>query len=437
MTEWRNWAGDQVCHPAAIARPSTRDEVSAAVVRAARLGRAVRVAGAGHSFTPAVLTEGVLLSLERMRRVTDVDRESGLVRVEAGVTLHELNGMLWDHGLAFENLGDIDVQSIAGATATGTHGTGGRLANLSAALEAVELVTGDGTVVEASRDADREAWRAARVSLGALGVVTGVTLRAVPAFTLEGVDAPLALDEALGRLDELVAANDHFEFFTFPHSEIALTRTNNRVEGPPRPRSDRRQWLEDVVLRNHVFEAACRLGRRRPALIPSINRAVSRAAGTSRRVDRYYRIFASPRRVRFTELEYALPREHTADAVRAVRSLIAERGFHVPFPLEVRFVAPDDALLSPAGGRETGYVAVHMYRGMEWEPYFRAVEEVMDGFEGRPHWGKRHFQTAETLAPRYPEWDRFAAVRARLDPDGRFANSYVRQVLGPAAPPAD
>ena len=392
----------------------------------------MRVAGAGHSFTDAVLTDGTLLSLERMGRVLDADPATGLVRVEAGITLHELNRALWELGLALENLGDIDVQSVAGATATGTHGTGARLRNLSAAIESVELVTADGSTVECDEAGDPDDWRAARVSLGALGVVTAVTLRAVPAFTLEGVDSSLPLEEALGRLGELVDGNDHFEFFTFPHSGLALTRTNNRVEGPPQPRSRGREWIDDVLVRNHFFGACCRVGRAQPRLIPRINRAIARASGTSRRVDRCYAIFASPRRVRFTEMEYAIPRARAAEAVRAVRAVSDEGRFDVCFPIEVRFVARDDALLSPAGGRDTCYIAVHSYEGMEWEPYFRAVEGVMDGFEGRPHWGKRHFQTAGTLAERYPEWDRFAAVRARLDPGGLFANSYVQRVLGSA-----
>ena len=223
----------------------------------------------------------------------------------------------------------------------------------------------------------------------------------------------------------------HFELYNFPHSDLALTRTNNRVDRPPQPRSPVRAWTNDVLLTNGAFGLACRVGRLRPKLIPRLNRLVSRVAGSSRRVDRSFEIFASPRLVHFTEMEYALPRSRARAGIEAVRRVIDERGFAVPFPLEMRFVAGDDAFLSPAGGRDTCYLAVHMYRGMEWERYFRAVEEVMDGFGGRPHWGKRHFQTAETLAPRYPEWDRFAAVRARLDPDGRFTNRYVERVLGP------
>ncbi|HEU0018815.1 MAG TPA: D-arabinono-1,4-lactone oxidase [Thermoleophilaceae bacterium] len=428
--EWRNWAGDQACRPAAIEHPASASEVAEAVSRAREAGRIVRVAGAGHSFTDAALTDGSLLRLDRMRRVLEVDSISGLARVEAGISLNELSEALWAHGLALENLGDIDVQSIAGATATGTHGTGSRLRNLSAGLRELELVAADGSTVRVSESADPDGWRAARVSVGALGVVTAVTLQAAPAFTLEGVDATAPLEDVLGRIDELADGAEHFEFYVFPHSSLAMTRTNRRVDRPPAPPSRARAWVDDVLLRNHVFGLACAAGRRAPRLIPSLNRLLARASGTTRRVDRSYRIFASPRLVRFTEMEYALPRARAAEAVRAVLEVASRPGFAVPFPIEVRFVAPDDAFLSPAGGRETCYIAVHMYRGMEWAPYFRAVEEVMDGFEGRPHWGKRHFQTAETLSPRYPEWERFQAVRRRLDPESVFANGYVRRVLG-------
>lgn len=429
---WRNWAGDQRCAPAAIERPGSAAEIAAAIERAAAAGQRVRVAGSGHSFTDAACTDGRLLSLERMDRVLDVDRASGLVRVEAGIRIHALSAALAEHGLAFENLGDIDVQSIAGAISTATHGTGARLRNLSAQVESLELVLADGSTRRlAASDADPTAYLAARVGVGSLGAIAAVTLRAVPAFTLRGVDAPRPLGETLDRLEELGEENDHFELFVFPHCDTALTRTNNRVAEPPRPRSRASAWANDVLLTNHAFHAFCLAGRALPRWIPQLNRTVTRLAGSSARVDRSDRIFASPRLVRFTEMEYALPRERTAEAVRRVMELIPRRGFHVPFPIEVRLVAKDDALLSPAHGRPTGYVAVHMFKGMEWEPYFRAVEAIMDDYDGRPHWGKRHFQTAETLRPRYPRWNDYQAVRAQLDPDGRFGNAYSDSVLGP------
>ncbi|HXA54620.1 MAG TPA: D-arabinono-1,4-lactone oxidase [Solirubrobacteraceae bacterium] len=440
---WRNWTGDQRCRPAALERPGSIAEIAAALERAATHDQRVRVAGAGHSFTDIALTDGRQLKLDGMSRLLDADRDSGLVRVQGGITIRALNARLAALGLALENLGDIDAQSIAGAISTATHGTGAKLPNISAQVAALTLVLADGSTLHCSAE-DPELLRAARVGLGALGVIAEVTLRCVPAFTLRGIDAPAPLQQTLERFEELSLANDHFELYVFPHTGTALTRTNNRTEEQPRPRSRKTAYLNDVLLTNRTFELFCRLGRRWPAQIPRINRVVTRLAGTSRRIDRSDRIFSSPRLVRFTEMEYALPRERTVEAVRSVLETVAtrarggghRRGFAVPFPIEVRTVAADDALLSTAAGRDSGYVAVHMFEGMAWEPYFRAVEDVMLDLGGRPHWGKRHFQTAATLRERYPEWERFQAVRRRLDPGGRFANAYVERLLGPAHPDA-
>ncbi len=433
---WRNWAGDQRCHPAAVAIPGSIEELSAALVRAGAEDRRVRVVGSGHSFSDIALTDGLQLRLDRLTRVLDLDRSSGLVRVQAGITIRELSARLAEHGLALENLGDVDAQTIAGAIATATHGTGARLPNISAQVAELTLVLADGSTLRCTPDSDAEAYRAARVSLGALGVIAELTLRCVPAFTLRGRDSPQPLADTLERFEELALANDHFEFFVFPHTDTALTRANNRTEEPPRPRGRISAYANDILLTNHAFGLFCRVGRRFPRRIPQINRLVTRLAGSSTRVDRSDRIFASPRLVRFTEMEYALPRDATPEAVRRVMALVPARELAVPFPIEVRTVAADDAFLSTASGRDSGFVAVHMYEGMAYESYFHAVEAIMQELGGRPHWGKRHYQTATTLRARYPDWDRYQAIRARLDPHGRFTNDYTDRVLGPvvAAP---
>jgi FAD-linked oxidoreductase len=427
---WQNWAGDQLCSPRVIERPRSIDELSAALARAASSGLRVRAVGAGHSFSEIACSEEVLVRLDRLADVLDVDVAGGLVRVQAGIAIRELSRRLETYGLALENLGDIDVQSIAGAISTATHGTGARLRNISAQVAELTLVLADGSTLVCSQERDAEVFRAARVGLGALGVIAEVTLRCVPAFTLLGVDAPAPLEETLERFDELVLENDHFEFFVFPYCDTALTRKNNRTEQAPRPRGKLAAYADDILLTNHAFGAICRAGRLLPGAIPQLNRLVTRLAGRRERVDRSAAIFASPRLVRFTEMEYALPREHTPQAVRRVLELVEQRGLAVPFPIEARTVAPDDALLSTAAGRDSGFVAVHMFDGMEWRPYFEAVEAIMDELGGRPHWGKRHFQTAATLRGRYPEWDRFQAVRAKLDPRGVFGNAWTDRVLG-------
>jgi L-gulonolactone oxidase len=416
-----------------VQRPGSIEELSAAIAGAGDSDLRVRAVGAGHSFSEIACSDGALVHLDGLADVLDVDAPSGLVCAQAGITIGDLSRRLDAHGLAMENLGDIDVQSIAGAISTATHGTGARLANISAQVAELTLVLADGSTLICSPERDPDVFRAARVGLGALGVIAEVTLRCVPAFTLRGVDEPAPLAQTLDRFEELALGNDHFEFFVFPYAEVALTRTNNRTDEPPSPPSRVAAYASDVLLTNHAFGLFCRAGRLLPGAIPQINRLLTRLAGRRERVDRSAAIFASPRLVRFTEMEYALPREHTPHAVRRVLEMIEQRGLAVPFPIEVRTVAPDDAYMSTAAGRDSGFVAVHMFEGMEWQPYFRAVEAIMDELGGRPHWGKRHFQTAATLRSRYPDWDRFQAVRRRLDPHGRFANEWTDRVLGPAA----
>ncbi|HEV2874163.1 MAG TPA: D-arabinono-1,4-lactone oxidase, partial [Thermoleophilaceae bacterium] len=349
------------------------------------------------------------------------------VTVEAGITIRELGPALAERGLALENQGDVDAQTIAGAISTATHGTGGRFANISSQVTGVRLVTAGGDV-KTIREGDD--LLAARVSLGALGAIAAVTLRCVPAFTVHRIDKPLPLDDVLAKLDEHVDSNDHFELFVFPYTRTALTLTSRRTDREPRPPGRAQVLLRDVLLENAALEAASRAGRRFPALIPRVNRTLVRAMSPAEHLDRSHRVYANRRTVRFTEMEYAIPRERTADALERVLALVERRRIRVGFPIEVRLVAPDDALLSTAHGRATGYIAVHQYRGMEFEGYFRGVETIMDEYGGRPHWGKRHYQSAVTLRPRYPGFDRFLAVRERLDPERKFENDYLRRVLG-------
>jgi len=429
--DWVNWAGDQSCRPAEVVRPRSREELAEAVAGAAAAGRRVSVAGSGHSFTEAALTDGTMVRIEALRGVEDADPGSGLVRVGAGTVLADLNEELAGLGLAMENLGDIDRQTIAGAISTGTHGTGGRLRGLSAQVEGLELVLADGSRRQLNAATHPELTRAARVGVGALGAISAVTLRCVPAFNLERVDRPLPREEVLDRFEEMAAANDHFELFAFPYADSALVLERNRVDGPARPRRRAAAFLNDVVLENWALGALSATGRAFPGRIPALARLAGRLASGSRTVDRSDRVFANERRVRFTEMEYAIPREHGPEAARRVVEWVRENRYPVFFPIEVRVAAGDDASLSTASGRETAYVAVHQYRGMEWRPYFEAVEAIMDSYGGRPHWGKRHFQTAATLAPRYPAWDEFQRARNVLDPTRTFTNAYAERVLGP------
>lgn len=429
--EWRNWAGDQHCRPARIVAPRSREELAEAVGAAAAAGEKLRVTGSGHSFTEAAMTGATMLRLDALRGVLDADRESGLVKVGAGTVLRDLNEELAALGLALENLGDIDAQTLAGAISTGTHGTGAGLGNIPARVEGMELVLADGSVRELTAAGDPELLRAARIGLGALGAISAVTIRCLPSFTLRRVDSAHRLADVLDRFDELAERNDHFELFTFPYSDRALVLERNRTAAAPQPKSRLVTALNDVLLENWALAAMAATGRAMPRTIPALARFAGLVATGTTNQDRSDRIFVNRRDVRFTEMEYAVPRADGPTAVRRVIEWVRANRYPVFFPIEVRVAAGDDASLSAAHERDTAYIAVHQYRGMEWRPYFEAVEAIMDDYEGRPHWGKRHFQTAATLAPRYPRWSEFQRARDELDPRRTFANEYTERVLGP------
>ncbi|HET6831443.1 MAG TPA: D-arabinono-1,4-lactone oxidase [Solirubrobacterales bacterium] len=428
---WRNWSGEQRCRPLLIQRPRTREGLIADIVAARTQDRSVKVAGSGHSFTGVALTNGVMLDVGLLDRVLDHDPAAGLVKVEAGIVLGELSRRLDRHGRALESLGDIDRQTLAGSISTGTHGTGPRFRNLSAQVEALEVVTADGELVELSAGSDGDGWRAARVGIGALGAIYSATLRTVTNFRIDRTDRPRPLTEVLAGLDELADGYDHFEFYVFPHTETALCRESTRTQAPAEPPSPAAVYAQEVVVENWVAGAFVQIARRLPAAIPTLSRLASAGTGRGRRIDRGFRVYASERRVRFTEMEYAIPREHARAAIERVLAVAARPEYRVCFPIEVRFVAGDDAMLSPAHGRDSAYVAVHQDRHGDWQPYFDAVAAVMADYGGRPHWGKRHSLTAAELAGLYPRFDDFRAVRARLDPEGAFANPYLERVLGP------
>jgi len=427
--EWTNWAGNQR-DAAPVLASASPDELADLVKKARADGRTVKPVGAGHSFTAAALTGGTRLDLSRLAGLVSVDREQKLVTVGGGTRLAELNRLLAGLGLALPNLGDIDAQTIAGATATGTHGTGARLGCLSTFVDGLTIVDGTGTVIKADAATHPDVFAAARVGLGALGVVTEVTLRCVDAFVLRAEERPARIADVLPALDEHVAGNDHFEMYWFPYTDRLQIKTNNRVAADDRPLSRWRGWLDDEFLSNTVFGAACRVGRRIPATVRTVARIEARALSARVYTAPSYEVFCTPRRVRFTEMEYALPRAALPSAFAELRKIVDRLPFPVIFPVEMRVSAADDVWLSHGYGRDSAYVAIHQYVGMPYEPYFRAFEQVARDLDGRPHWGKLHWRTAEDLRPAYPRFDDFRAVRDRLDPDRVFANAYTAQVLG-------
>jgi FAD-linked oxidoreductase len=430
--EWRNWAGDQVARPARAASPADAAEVAAEVRAAARDGLPVRMVGSGHSFPGAALTGGVLLRPNRLTGLLAVDTAARTVTVRAGIRLSALSDLLAEHGLALENLGDVDEQTLAGALATGTHGTGAAHGGLAAQVLGLELVLADGTVTRCDVATRPDLLAAATVGLGAYGVVTAVTLRCAPAFGLHAVEEPARLDELLERWDTLPA--DHVEFYWWPHTAHCQLERNTRVPPDrldPLPRG--RRLLDDELVANTLFGAACRVGARVPAVVPPVNRLATRLLGRREYADASHRVFTAPRRVRFHETEWAVPRADVPAVLRELDRTIRRRGWRISFPVEVRVAAADDRWLSPAYGLQTGYVAAHRYVREPYADYFAAVADVVGSAE-RPHWGKLHELDAAALAPRYPRFADAVALRDRVDPEGRFANPYTDRVLGPRTP---
>ncbi|MBW1600804.1 FAD-binding protein [Streptomyces sp. JJ66] len=427
---WRNWAGCASARPRRTVTPSTTEALAEQVRRAAAEGLPVKAVGSGHSFTAVAATGGVLVRPERLSGVRTIDRAAGTVTVAAGTRLRQLNQVLAGEGLSLANMGDIMEQTVSGAVSTGTHGTGRDSAALATQIAALEMVVADGTVLRCSPAENADVFAAARVGLGALGIITELTFRVEPLFWLHAREEPMPLDRVVAEFDELTAVNEHFEFYWFPHTGNCNTKRNNRTPGPARPLPRLRGWVDDELLSNGVFQAACSLGKAVPPTVPYLARAASRALSAREYTDIPYKVFTSPRRVRFLEMEYALPREAAMPALRELKAMVERSALRIGFPIEVRTAPADDITLSAASGRDTAYLALHVYRGTPHAAYFTAAERILTAHGGRPHWGKLHSRDAAYLAGAYPRFGEFTALRDRLDPERRFGNDYLRRVLG-------
>lgn len=427
---WRNWAGNVSARPVREVSPASADEVADAVRKAAEDGLRVKTVGTGHSFTAIAAADGLLIRPDLLTGIRKIDRTAMTVTVESGTPLKRLNTALARAGLSLTNMGDIMDQTVAGATSTGTHGTGRDSASIAAQITALELVLADGSLLTCSEKEYPEIFAAARIGLGALGVVTAITFAVEPVFFLTAREEPMSFDRVTGEFDALHAENEHFEFYWFPHTGNCNTKRNNRSQGPAAPPGVVAGWIEDELLSNGLFQVVNSVGRVVPATIPAIARISSRALSARTYTDIPYKVFTSVRRVRFVEMEYALPREAAVGALREVRAMIERSPLRVSFPVEVRTAPADDIALSTASGRESAYIAVHLYRGTPYRSYFTAVERIMTAHGGRPHWGKVHTRDAGYFAEAYPRFGEFTALRDRLDPERLFGNDYLRRVLG-------
>jgi FAD-linked oxidoreductase len=393
----------------------------------------VKMVGTGHSFTAISAPEHTMLRPTRLGGILAVDRDAMTVTALAGTQLKALNAELEALGLSLHNMGDIDEQTLAGATSTGTHGTGGVWASLSAQMVGLQLVTGTGEIVTATETENPEILEFARVGIGALGVLTTVTFRVEPLFVLEANETPMGWDECLDGFDERTATHNHVDTYWFPHTDRFMTKTNDRLDVDPsdvHPLSRLRSWWDDEFLSNSLFGALNRVTNAAPAIIPKFNQVTSRMLSARTYSDVAHKVFTSPRTVVFREMEYALTREVGITALREVRAAMDKSDLKITFPVEIRVTPTDDIPLSTSSGRDSLYLAFHTHRDADHLAYFALVEPIMRAHDGRPHWGKVHTRTAADLAPAYPRFDEFLALRDKLDPDRVFANAYLRRVLG-------
>jgi FAD-linked oxidoreductase len=434
--QWQNWSGLESAEPRKVLSPRSPEDVVASVVTAREARTTVKMVGTGHSFTGIASPGDTMLRPDRLSGIVAVDREALTATAYAGTQLKVLNAELERLGLSLHNMGDIAEQTLAGAVSTGTHGTGGVVAGLAAQLSGFQLVTGTGDVLTVSPSENSEVFELGRVGLGALGILTTVTFAVEPLFLLEAHEQPMSWDEALGSFDEMVAESHHCDMYWFPHTDRMLTKRNTRLDADvseARPVGRVRGWVDDELLSNTVFGALTAAANRAPGVIPRMNQVSARALCARTYSDVAHRVFTSPRRVVFREMEYAVPRAAGLDALREARRVVDASDWRISFPAEIRVAPADDVALSTAYDRDSFYLAFHTHHRSDWRThtaYLEAMEAIMRDHDGRPHWGKLHTRTAADLGPAYPRFGEFVALRDRLDPDRLFTNPYLRRVLG-------
>lgn len=435
---WRNWAATAISRPAGTANPRSEDEISSLLVAASTTGTALKVVGGGHSFSPIAATTGTLVNLDLYTGIIHADPRSGQVRFRAGTRLRDVAGLLEPYGLALANMGDINHQSLAGAISTSTHGTGLAFTGFSGTVAALRLLLPNGTAVDCSADSNPDLFQAARVGLGALGVLTEVTIQCVPRFKLRALEAPEPLSGMLESFVERCGTTDHLEFYWFPHTDLALAKTNTRIPDaePTDPVPLRGRIIDDELLGNAGFALMCRFAARRPSAVPQLNRFAAKMLAVRGYTDQSERVFVTPRRVRFREMEYAVPLADLPTVFAEVKNVVEAYPQKISFPLEVRAAAADDTWLGTAAGRPTAYIAVHRYAGEASEDFLGTVERIFAGGAARPHWGKLHSRDAAFFASAYPRFGDFLAQRDAVDPQGIMLNEHLGAILGRQPAPA-
>ncbi|MEL6867513.1 MAG: D-arabinono-1,4-lactone oxidase [Bacteroidota bacterium] len=426
----KNWAGNVQWHPNEIAYPTTEEAIQALVLKAANMRKKIRVIGTGHSFTALCATNDILLSLDQYQGLVAVDHKKIQATVKGGTKLHYLGDLLFKEGMAMENLGDIDVQSIAGTISTGTHGTGQSLGTISTQVVALRLINGKGEVLDCSATQNPELFKAAQVSMGALGIITQVTLQCVPCYKLMIHAQAEKLNAVLGNLQERLDKNRNFEFFWLPYTQTTLTKSANMVEDSTVDKVSFFNYWTEYVMENLAFKMICEFGAWFPSKAQAISKFTAGMVTNVRKTQHSHKIYATPRLVKFREMEYNIPAAAYQDVWKEVVRTIDKHQFQVHFPIENRWVKGDDILMSPAYGRDSAYIACHVYYKKPHRAYFDALEAIFQAHDGRPHWGKMNQLEAVDVAKMYPQFSTFIRHQKEQDPDGIFITPYMSRLLG-------
>ncbi|WP_445660387.1 D-arabinono-1,4-lactone oxidase [Acinetobacter sp. F16] len=415
---WRNWSGSQYGSPE-IFKPRKIYELQKIVKAHAQ----IRAVGAGHSFSALAKTDAVLINLDHFQGVVAFDENRTQCTVQAGTRLYDLGEYLAPIHQALPNQGDIDQQSLAGAISTGTHGTGFDLPCLSAFVEAFELLTADGELLQCDRQQNTDIFQAGRVALGSLGLLTKITLQNRPRYKLKEQIRLCPIQDVFANIDQWKYQHRHIEFWAFLHSNQVMLKTLDETEDDIQPRQE--SWPSEDALLTLCSE----LTRRLPATNPYLQKLLSVFVKPTCYVDWSNQIFPTPRKTKFNEMEYQFPVAQGLQCLEEV--LYSLRKYQVPmfFPIEFRYVKGDDIWLSPFYARDSVSISIHQFYKQDYHVVFDLVEPILQKYQGRPHWGKLHTMTAASLRDLYPKWDDFIALRQQLDPNQKWLNPYLKQLF--------
>ena len=426
---WKNWSASVICETERFLRPKKLSELVQIVKEHHKQNRKIRVVGSGHSFTPLVATDETLISIEHLAGIDHVDKENDIVTAWAGTDLKTLGQLLWEHGYAMKNLGDINAQSVAGAVSTGTHGTGIELGIISTQIAGVTLLTASGELVEIDSETNTHWFDAVRVSLGMLGIIVKIKLYVDPAYQLTSKSTKTTLIECVANLEETKQSNRNFEFFWFPFTKTVQMKTAN-INTETLHKKYKPSFFKDILIENSLFKVLSEISRIIPPTAKLMSKISAIGVPVGEKKGDSHLVYATKRLVKFNEMEYSIPAEHMGEVINEIAETIEKRNFRVHFPVECRYAKQDDIWISPAYGRDSAFVAIHMYKGMKHEEFFAAMEEIFQKYDGRPHWGKMHTMSHENVVAAYPNLDKFLQVRQELDPNQMFVNDYLKELFG-------